>query len=618
MTPQQASELAVLNPEAIERVRTEAWPQASDADELHDALMLLGFVTEQEVEQMSSAGGGRDLIEELVRDNRATELLLSPTLANHSDSLDSDIEARRQPGAGERRFWVCAERLAMLQAVFPKAILKPLIEPVDIQRNWTREAALVELLRGRLEGLGPVTVASLTQDTGLDGGEITVALVALETEGFVMRGRFSTAENAEQWCERGLLARIHRYTIRHLRDQIKPVSRVDFMAFLLKWHGITATAEDRREGEQALMRTVEQLEGFHVPAAAWEGEILPSRLRDYRPSWLDQLCTSGRVMWLRLDAINSREEARRGATQGSGRSTTAQPMSFRAPRRAGPLRTTPIALIGRRHLSDWVAQMQGSPQGLSSPARLVFERLDRYGASFVDEIIADTGLLHTQVEEALAELVAFGLVSSDAFAGLRALLLPSHRRKPLTGRRRRGRSIQGVEDGGRWFRLEHHKAQDHESGQSRDLADLEHIARVLLQRYGVVFRALLRRETGIPAWRDLLYLYRRLEARGEVRGGRFVAGFSGEQFALPDAVGLLRKVHRETDAGTLTSISAADPLNLLGIVLPGERVPALTGNRILYRDGQAAAVRVGGKTRVLMDLGNQSEWEVQNALIRYA
>ncbi len=594
MTPQQATELAVLSPEAIARVCAQAWPEATDADELHDAMMLMAVLTEQEGKAMGS-GKGWDLMQELIRDDRAGVLTAQAT---------------------KHRLWVCAERLSLVQALFPDAVLQPKIRPVGKPREWVREAAMVELVRARLEGLGPVTAETMAQSLNLPGSEIDIALIALESEGFAMRGRFTAGVDRDEWCERGLLARIHRYTLKRLREQVKPVSRTDLMAFLIHWHGLDESGEELGEGERSLFRIIEQLEGFPMPAAAWESEILPTRLSDYRPSWLDRLGSTGRVMWLRLISAGAREGVTKGVSRGRGANGSDRSMRTGVSRGITPIRTTPIVLIGRRHFPHWNISVTGPERGLSSTSRRVLDRLDEQGASFVDDILADTGLLHTQLEASLAELAALGWVSSDTFVGLRALMVPSNRRKPLPGHRRRGGVAQGVEDAGRWFSLRNRQGASPEADDERGAAHIEHIAKLLLRRYGVVFRALLTRESGlIPSWRELLYAYRRMEARGELRGGRFVQGFSGEQFALPEAVGLLRKLRRREKTGTLLAISAADPLNLVGIVLPGQRVPALTGNRVLYRDGKVLAVSVAGKIQILGEMDDATAWEVSNALL---
>jgi ATP-dependent Lhr-like helicase len=363
------------------------------------------------------------------------------------------------------------------------------------------------------------------------------------------------------------------------------VAAADFMRFLIAWQRVDPA--ERVEGPESLAALLEQLEGFEAPAAAWEGEILPARMVEYDPAWLDAFCLAGKVVWGRLTP--------------PGRATA-------------PVRATPIALVGRAQLGAWMgmAPAAAGDDGISAGARCTLDHLARCGASFFDEIVAGTGLLRTQVEVALAELVARGLATSDSFTGLRALLTPSNRRPPLHARARRGSfAVFGLESAGRWTLLAAR------SDPSRpDPAAVEAIARALLRRYGVVFRRVVEREGALPPWRLLLRAYRRLEARGEIRGGRFVAGFAGEQFALPDAVGRLRAVRREPAAGVLVSVSAADPTNLVGLVTPGGRVPALAGNRVLFRDGVPIAVRERREVRFLTQLDPAARWAAEGALVR--
>ena len=341
---------------------------------------------------------------------------------------------------------------------------------------------------------------------------------------------------------------------------------------------------------------VAQLEGFEAPAGAWETEILPARIAEYEPSWLDDQCLAGRIAWARL-------RPRNGRANGSERSPA-------------PVRTTPITLLARRHAALWTS-LSPAPDAArpSARAQAVVGCIRAQGASFFDELVEGSGLLRSQVEEALAELVALGLVTSDSFGGLRALLVPSDRR-PGGGRRRR-RALFGMEDAGRWALA--HRARPPQPGPQAGPEAVEHVARRLLLRYGVVFWRLLEREADwLPPWRDLLRVYRRLEARGEIRGGRFVAGFSGEQFALPDAVGALREVRRKPAADALVSVSGADPLNLVGILTPGPRLAALTGNRLLYRDGLPVALLAGGEVQFLAPLDAGTEWQARKALLRGA
>ena len=410
-----------------------------------------------------------------------------------------------------------------------------------------------------------------------------------------MRGRFTPGANDDEWCERRLLARIHGYTVKRLRAEIEPVAARDFLRFLLAWQRVAPDA--RMQGPDAVEVVVAQLEGFEAPAGAWESEILPARIGEYEPSWLDDQCLAGRISWARL-------RPRDPKTGGGDRGAT-------------PVRTTPIALLARRNAPLWSSLSPGMDAvEPSNHAQTVAGFIREHGASFFDELVEGTGLLRTQTEDALAELVALGLVNSDSFGGLRALLTPSDRRRPFAGGKRRRRTVTfGMEDAGRWALTRRPGAA--QPGAPVKPEAVEHVARALLLRYGVVFWRLIEREAGwLPPWRDLLRVYRRLEARGEIRGGRFVAGFSGEQFALPNAVGALREARRKKPDGNLISISGADPLNLVGILTPGPKLAALTGNRLLYRDGLPVALLAAGEVQFIETLDPAGQWEARKALLR--
>src|SRR5262245_41982308 len=621
--PEAASDIGRLDNEAISRVRAEAWPDPANADELHDALVWLGFVSVEEARDSSSWS---EWLAELARDKRVA-LLHRPNLFAAADAMGNasfetaaerppqdeapllnvinDIPHAEEGPAGASRsmrdrgdgnaagasVWIAAERLPQFRALWPGARIEPAIAAPQTyaEREWSEAEALIEILRGRLEGLGPVSEAALAAPMGLEPKDVSTALIALETEGFAMRGRFTPNAAAEEWCDRRLLARIHRYTVGRLRAEIQPVAARDFLRFLFDWQ--RATADTRMEGPDALEVLVRQLEGFEAAAGAWETEILPARLDGYEPSWLDDQCLAGRVAWARLRPRNGRPNCS-----------------------VAPVRTTPITLLASRYDGHWAALSAPEDPVRPSPrAQAVLDCITQYGASFFDELVEGSGLLRPQVEEALAELVASGLVSSDSFAGLRALLVPSDRRGSRAGRRGRP-AMFGMEAAGRWALARRAPPQC----EARPEA-VEHLARTLLLRYGVVFWRLLEREAPwLPPWRDLLRVYRRLEARGEIRGGRFVAGFSGEQFALPDAVGKLREVRRKPPSGDWISLSGADPLNLCGVLTPGPKLAALTGNRVLYRDGLPVALLAGGDVQFLDTLDPAAEWEARKTLLRGA
>jgi ATP-dependent helicase Lhr and Lhr-like helicase len=536
--PSNADDLGALDPAAIGRVRDEAWPDIRDADELHDALLSYGFLTSDEIR----IGRG------------------DTSWSGWWDELRASGRARMFVGSGVE-LGFATERQGDAEALFGGGA--------------DREAAIGELIRGRLGISSPTTANALAASLGAQGPEAEQALVALEAEGVVLRGRFTPGRDggsALEWCDRALLARIHRYTLNRLRAEIEPVSAADFTRFLLEWQRVEPS--HRAAGLEGLAAVVEQLDGFEVPAGAWETEVLSARCEEYEPALLDTLCLTGRVAWGRVSD---------GPARVAG---------------GGPIRTSPIALLMREHMDDWIGGRSPlSRAALSTYAARVLEALERRGASFFHELVGASGLLATQVEQALSELGGLGLVTSDGFAGLRTLITPSNKRKPLIpGAVRRTRTVAfGLESAGRWSRLEADSADESEGQSDRILTR----AWALLRRYGVVFSRLLTRESNAPAWRDLLMAYRRLEARGEIRGGRFVAGMSGEQFALPGAVVRLRAIRRTERNGSLVGISAADPLNLTGIVTPGERVPALAGNRILYEDGVPVMALIAGQVKPL-------------------
>ncbi|HXH38965.1 MAG TPA: ATP-dependent DNA helicase, partial [Thermoanaerobaculia bacterium] len=513
-----SSDLGQLDPSAIERVRDEARPDPRDADELHDALLTFGFLLDGEVD-------APELFTELAASRRAT--LLLPAGQHRQECL-----CHIQPGPCQEHganvaqtllsvpagSWVSAERLPELLAIHP-SIQPDITAPASRNREWPREEAITEIIRGRMALLGPTTASELAASMAISEDDANAALLKLESEGVVLRGSFTLHSSpfTLQWCDRRLLARIHRYTLNRLRAEIEPVTSADFMRFLFVWQHVAKSSS--LTGIDGLQEVIKQLDGFEIAANAWERHILPQRIDRYDPSLLDALCFSGEVGWARL--------------------------------------TTGVALFPRPHTAAWLTETTAV---LSERAQRVLGTLRARGASFTRDLGDDT--------DALDELVAASLVTSDGFIG----------RKP--------------ERAGRWSLITNDI--DREAG-------VEIQARALLQRYGVMFRRLLTREPNAAPWRELARVYRRLEARGEIRGGRFVTGMSGEQFALPEAVSRLREIRRTPADGRLIVISACDPLNVIGILTNGDRIRAIAGTRIAYRDGVAVSVMEGDFLRPLAE-----------------
>jgi ATP-dependent Lhr-like helicase len=535
--------LGVLDASAIAMVRSDAWPDPRDRDELHDALVGAGFLTMGEVARDERWSGW---LRELSREGRATVA----TAATWHEGV-----------------WVAAERLPEMLAGIEAVRFDPPISAPAARAcaEWTRESALMELVRGRMALAGPISPRTLGTPLGFDRDASLQVLLALEADGAVLRGWFSPGGVEEEWCDRRLLARIHRATLHRLRAEIQPVSQSDFMRFLFAWQHVDPSAQ--LTGQDGVRAVIEQLDGFELAADAWDRYILPARIKDYDPSMLDLLCYSGEAAWARLT-----------------RPPAVSPSAILPPR---PVRATPIALFRRDHLQLWRALACHDEAGdafISDTGRDVLRVLAGQGARFVHEIAAGLDADPGLIRDALAELVWAGLVASDGFAGLRAIWSDS---APVSSRLFRARSI-AASPGGRWSRL----VESGESEAGRETA-IEAYAHALLGRYGIMCRRLMAREPYAVPWRELLRVYRRLEARGDVRGGRFVSGLPGEQFALPEAVELARQVRRTKPAGEPIVISAADPLNLCGIITPGEKVAAVASTQITFRDGCLAILEVG-------------------------
>lgn len=585
LDPASAADLGKLDPLAIQRVRDEAWPEPVNSDELHDALIVLGFLTEAEGlsgcrDSESSAYGIKwlPLFEELQSSGRATRI----KLADHT-------------------LWVATERLHEFTGLYNDVSLQPDLIPLQAVVE-EEDIAIREIIRSRLEGLGPTTTGDIANSLELPEPLVETALLSLEQQGFVVRGDFTLRQSTStktdgsgqlEWCERRLIARINRYTIKTLRKQIRPVSPARYMQFLLRWHAI----HEPREGYDALMISLQQLEGCSIAAGAWEHDILASRIASYSPELLDGACGSGQYSWLRLLTKNI-------AKKDLGK------------RKSTPVRNTPTSIIERMAVGHWrtfLPEIGSEHRNLSAEATKVLAVIEARGASFFTDLVQHSGCLRTQVENALAELVNWGLVTSDSYAGLRALVKPFVKR-PGFSRRRRGRPADAgnlqFDRAGRWSLL------DLEQATSRE-ESVEYIAHTLLQRYGIVFRKVLSRETGLPPWRELLRVYWRMEARGEIRGGRFISSVAGEQFALPEAIIELRKIKTDSSREEQVVISATDPLNLVGIILPGNKITANISNRILFINGVPTAALIGDDIELLEHSSKiEVSLEMKTALIR--
>jgi len=592
LPPELAETTGALAPEAILAAEDEVAPVVRDPDELHDAIQTLWLVPATRMVHLAQPGW---------------MALLSS--AGRVTLLTWPADGHRPAGAG----WVAVERLGMVRAVLPDASATPATETPSWAGTGEPELVMRKLVAAYLDGSGPRTANALAADLGLAARDVLTALMALEGDGDVLRGRF-TARGAVvpmtapaalaasdagdlgtrvEWCNRRVLARIHRLTLQRLRREIEPVDAAALMRFLLRWQRVARGAQVL--GADGLSRVLDQLSGFETAAGAWERELLPARLHGYEPSWLDQLCLGGEIAWCRLSA-------RKGDPDGA---------------RITPSRAAPLSLFRRADAAWLRAPLAGADAPvLSVDAAAVAERLRSAGAAFLPDLVADVGLSPDAVEDALWELVAAGLAAADGFASLRVLV---DRRRGETARSRFDEPARGAVSATHAWReaVKRARGKDRERpthavrslptaagrwsllGVPRaDALDPEASARQLLARYGIVFRDLVIRETTLPPWRDLAQVLRRLEARGEIRGGRFVNGFVGEQFALPEALDELRGVRTPPAIAECIRVAATDPLNLVGIVTPGARVPAVMGNAVLLRDGIPVASLEAGQVVV--------------------
>jgi ATP-dependent Lhr-like helicase len=531
-------EVGKLDPAAIAQVREEAWPDVRDADELHDVLHTLIAVPEAPpnatAQYAASIFEWRRAFEHLILEHRATR---------------AEVNGQQ--------YWVAAERAQTFSILYENHVGtaapgRPVLE-------ITHPDALLTTITGWMAHIGPTTASNLARTLSQPTNEVDQALLRMEAAGSILRGNFTSSTEETEWCERRLLARIHRLTLGVLRKQIQPATSAQFLRWLLRWQHIAP--QTQLTGERGLREVLNQLQGFEIPANAWEPEILSRRVANYDPQWLDQLCLTGAVGWGRLSPHPATLE---DTAQGK--------------RRVIPTSVAPVTFFARDD-ADWMIAKHsasdegGATRGLSEGAIQVFEFLRQRGASFFIDVVKGTGKIKAEVETGLWELVAAGLVTADGFDNLRALIDPKRRSGQGSGRTTRPRHSSG-----RWSLLYSHAATDRATATTATCW-------MLLNRYGIVFRDLLTRETVVPKWRELLLAFRRLEDRGEVRGGRFVDGFLGEQFALPSAIESLRATRQQATTGEQVTVSAADPLNLVGIIVPGDRTPAISGRHVTYRDG---------------------------------
>ena len=593
--PDDSRDLGALSPQAIARAEQAAWPVIRDAEELHDALLSLSALPLSELSRCEGVASTEELrgwFESLASSRRAAEFTLG------------------DGGAA----WTCAERVHVVRALYGDVAFSPELAPFDrlrangVEANITpplgspstelrtgfdrlrtngveakdgEDEALMALLRGWTESLGPFTEAGLASTLGLSVTLVRRGLAQLEAEGAVLRGRFTPGVVEEEFCNRRILARINRDTVAGLRQEVEPVPVATFIQFLFRWQH--ATAGTRGQGDGGLLQVLEQLQGFEAAAQVWETELLPLRMSPYDGTALDRLCLGGEAVWGRF--------ARRPVDQEL------------AGGRAALARTGPVSL-GLREDLNWLLDPpppdDAMPSGAAGEA-LAFLRAR--GASFIGDIIAGTRRLPSEVEEALWQLAAAGLVTADGFGALRGLVTGASKR--VSASRRGRRPARRRTGGSRWSLLQ--AIDPSEDG----IAERAH---QLLRRYGIVFPEVLGREPMAPPWRTLLQVYRRAEARGEIRGGRFVAGLVGEQFALPEAVEAMRSVRRSEPTGETLAVSACDPLNLAGVITPGPRVPAVSGNKVAFRDGVPVASLQGGDVVLHADLPEDERDEAHRAL----
>jgi ATP-dependent Lhr-like helicase len=544
------AEVGRLDEQAIKQVGDEVWPDLRDAHELHDFLLTVVALPEDlsQLPQKAPEKIWEAFFAELIKTGRASRAIVE-----------------------NRSYWVPAERAQVFKSIFSEAAFEKLLPKVGQEEMATHDA-IEKMVQGWLMVTGPVNSEALRDLLGLPSSEIEVALLRLEAKGNILRGSFTgrsfcsgaKGQALTEWCDRRLLARIHSLTIGALRRQIEPVTAQVFMRWLANWQHVAPGSQ--LIGEHGTLEVIRQLQGFEIAANAWEGQILSSRIVDYDPAVLDKLCLTGAIGWGRLSPHPAILENGR-ASDSNNENGAANSQA----RRIVPTSVAPITFFVRED-ADWLKPRQHNVSqedlALSSNARLIRQFLTRRGASFFADVVRETNLLKAEVEAGLWELVAAGLVTADGFDNIRALIDP-HRRAGLRGTRH----LRPRHSTGRWSLL----YTDCDVNRQKMI---EATGKMLLHRYGVVFREVLTREADLPSWRELLHCFRLMEDKGEVRGGRFVTGFAGEQFALPAALESLRAMRNREPLKTEVVLSAADPLNLLGVILPGEKIPAVSGKVI--------------------------------------
>ncbi len=556
-----------LDSDLIRQLRLKNWPQPRDAEELHDALVHMGFMLPDE--WSISSAEAPDLSRQLAQQRWFVELQEAKRVTSLSTANAS--------------YWVCAERLAQMQAIHPHASLDPVIEPASLSEHCPDDfdSSLIAIIRSRMEFVGLCQADQIAGSLDLPLGKIESALLALEAEGNLMRGMFDPDVESQQWCDRRFLARVHKNSILKRRAQIKPVAGAQFVEYLMAW--MRVNPHDTGEGIEALDQVIGQFEGYEAPASAWEAELLPTRISGYMPEMLDYLSASGRIVWCRL----SKPE-----TAATSAASHKRERKFR-----GSIKTVPLTFISRRALPMWLeiaAPNTDESLKLTAAAQQIVESLNELGPLFFDEIIEQVNQLPSHVESALVELFALGVVTCDHFGGIRALLTPVRYRRRRT---RAGRLFNhGVQVSGRWSLLLQRSKMS--QAPSATVTPAQYAVQALLNRYGVVFRDLMLNEGRyLPPWGELLRELRRLEDRGEVRGGRFVESVAGEQFAVPEALGLLRDVASRKAPSSTVLIHPSDPVNLSGVIDSNRKVAAHSKGYLAYRNGHLVNVMVGKSRR---------------------